>query len=167
MNELSSNVKQYHLRRAEQLEKIAPVGPVLLRLTVGAVFISSGWGKLQDVDKVAEFFSELGIIAPHWNAVFVACVELFGGIALSLGLGTRAAAFPLAMTMIVAIWTALLPDVSSPLELVGLNEFIYCTIFVSLLCTGGGRWSLDHWITQRLLRHQSSAAPAPLTVSRT
>ena len=35
--------------------------PLLIRLCLAAVFIPSGWGKLHDLQKVTEFFAELGI----------------------------------------------------------------------------------------------------------
>lgn len=128
----------------------ANVSPLLVRMVLATVFISSGYGKLNDLDKVTEFFTELGIIAPGINAVIVASVEFFGGLCIAVGLVTRLAALPLAMTMVVAIATALLPDVTGLVELAGLSEFAYLVMFLSLTLTGPGRWSLDHLILERL-----------------
>lgn len=167
MYPLLSNVTSIYLRNRTRFQFIDSFGPLLLRVTVGVVFAASGWGKLGDLDKVAEFFSELGIAAPRFNALLVACTECFGGIALVLGLMTRLAAVPLAITMLVAIGTALLPDVSSLIDLFGLNEFIYLVVLTNLALTGPGRWSLDHWLGERVftLAGQRARAASTLTAS--
>lgn len=123
---------------------LLPLSPLLVRLTLGVVFIGSGWGKLSDLDRVTEFFTELGIVAPRLNAGVVATVELGGGALVAVGLGTRLAALPLAFTMVVALSTALAPDISGVAELVGLSEFTYLVMFLTLALGGPGRWSLDH-----------------------
>ena len=150
MNDLVSNVARLHSRAQSSTQVMANLGPLLIRLTVGAVFIGSGFGKLDDLDKVTDFFTELGIVAPGLNATVVAYAELLGGMALTVGLATRLAALPLAMTMVVAILTALLPDVSSVFELVALSEFAYLVMFVSLALTGPGRWSVDHLLVLKM-----------------
>jgi uncharacterized membrane protein YphA (DoxX/SURF4 family) len=38
------------------------------RLTVGVLFVSTGWGKVHNLEKVASFFGELGIPMPALNA---------------------------------------------------------------------------------------------------
>src|ERR1051325_9033505 len=43
---------------------------LLSRLTIGGVFIQSGWGKLHHLDKVVQFFTSLGIPAPQIQAPF-------------------------------------------------------------------------------------------------
>src|SRR2546429_158435 len=45
-------------------ERLSFLGPTLARLTLGVVFIGTGWGKLHGLDKVTDFFTELGIPAP-------------------------------------------------------------------------------------------------------
>ena len=44
------------------------------------------------------------------QAPFVVAVEMFGGLGLMLGLGTRIAAMMLSGTMVVALATAAIPD---------------------------------------------------------
>lgn len=41
-------------------------------------FMQTGWGKLNDIGKVVQFFTTLGIPAPALNAYFVSALE-FGG----------------------------------------------------------------------------------------
>ncbi len=82
-------------------------GITVLRVVVGIVFLAHGGQKLfvWGVANVAEFFAQVGIPAPMLTAGVVAIVEFLGGIALLLGLFTRWAAIPLAITMVGAIIT--------------------------------------------------------------
>src|ERR1700722_15301257 len=78
--------------------------PFLLavRLYWGWQFMQTGWGKLTDIGKVVQFFTDLGIPAPAVNAYFVSALEFGGGMLLILGIGSRLTALPLAVDMIVA-----------------------------------------------------------------
>src|SRR5262245_65088711 len=84
---------------------------LLVRVVLAAVFIPSGWGKLQDLDKVTGFFTKLGIPYPHFTATLVGTCELVAGVFILFGLLTRAAVIPLMITMGVAIATARMSDV--------------------------------------------------------
>jgi putative oxidoreductase len=59
--------------------KLDWVAPLVARITLGVLFVSTGWGKVHDLDKVTGFFTDLGIPMPHLNAVMVSFVELIGG----------------------------------------------------------------------------------------
>src|SRR5262252_2933481 len=80
-------------------ERAQFVGPLLARVTLGVLFMSTGWGKVHSIPKVTEFFTELGIPAPGFNAVLVSWTELIGGALVFLGFGSRLAAVPLAISM--------------------------------------------------------------------
>lgn len=83
------------------------LAPLLLRIFLAPIFIIAGYGKLTALDNTAYFFGEmLGLPAPMFMAVMAGATELFGGIALLLGLATRWFALPLIMTMVVAAGTA-------------------------------------------------------------
>lgn len=121
-------------------------GPLLARLTVGYVFMLTGWGKLQHLDRVTEYFGSLGIPAPHILTPFVSGLECFGGLFLILGIFTRVSAGGLAVTMIVAIITAKWSEVDSLHTLLGFEETLYLVIFTWLAISGAGKISLDHRI---------------------
>jgi len=123
--------------------RVQPVGPLLARLTVGVVFIGTGWGKLHTLPDVTEFFASLHIPAPGLNARVVACTEFFGGILVLLGLFTRLAALPLAFSMLIAILTAKRGDIDGLTSLVGFEEWSYLVLFLWLAVAGGGPLSLD------------------------
>ncbi len=122
----------------------------LSRLTVGGVFLQSGWGKLHNLDGVTQFFVSLGIPAAHLQAPLVAGIEFGGGLLLLLGLATRVAAAPLIGVMAVAIGTALWADVEALSDLFALTEFGYVVILAGLVVFGGGALSLDALIRRRI-----------------
>jgi putative oxidoreductase len=119
------------------------LSPTVARLTVGLVFFQSGWGKLHDLEKVTGFFTELGIPAPHFQAILASTSEFVCGGLLLLGLATRFAVVPLLITMCVAIRTALWDQVSGLSSLVGLLEFSYIALLLYLGTDGPGPLSLD------------------------
>src|SRR2546426_11300452 len=80
-------------------------GLVPLRLVVGLVFAVHGAQKLFvfGLGGAAGFMAKVGIPLPSVAAVVVMAVEILGGVALILGLGTPLAAPLLALQMVVAI----------------------------------------------------------------
>jgi len=149
-------------RALSLLDKLQWLGPLLVRISLASVFIVTGWGKLHNLPKVTGYFTELGIPMPAFNAGMVSCIELFGGTLLLLGLFTRFAAVPMALSMTVAILTAKLGEVDGVASFFAFNEFLYLACFVWLLVAGAGAVSLDRLLwkrwTQSLPGRQSSAA---------
>jgi putative oxidoreductase len=135
-------------RSLSRLRTLGWIGPLIVRLTLGLVFLTTGWGKLHNLDNVTQFFDSLHIPAPHANAVFVSSVELVGGLLLLLGLGTRVAAMLLVGVMTVAIWTAKLPVLHGAVDLVNTIELAYLAAFVWLLFAGAGKASADHLLSR-------------------
>src|ERR1700728_510133 len=122
------------------------LAPLFARITVGWVFLWSGWGKLNDLPQVTENFIGWGIPFPHILTPFVSGVEFFGGLFLLFGVLTRISAGALGVTMIVAIVSAKWADVDSLETLLGFDETEYLALFLWLAIAGAGRFSLDHWL---------------------
>jgi putative oxidoreductase len=125
------------------LERVQWLGPLLVRLSLGGVFITSGWGKLHNLGQVTSFFTELGIPFPGFNATLASSTELIGGVLILVGLVTRFAAIPLIFIMLVAIATAKRPEIDGVATLLSFIEFTYIAGFAWLLVSGPGRASLD------------------------
>ncbi|HEY4106118.1 MAG TPA: DoxX family protein [Polyangiaceae bacterium] len=142
---------KYRALALKPLERVAWLAPLLGRLAVGLLFLSTGWGKVHSLDKVTQFFIKLGIPAPGLNAVVVGYSELICGGLLVIGLCTRLATVPLIVSMIVAILTAKLPDIHGVFDLVGADEFTYLCVLVMLLVIGPGAFSLDEILARRVL----------------
>ena len=122
---------------------LAWLGPLFARLTVGWVFLWSGWGKLHNLPQVTENFVGWGIPWPHFFTPLTSGIEFFGGLFLLLGLLTRISAGALCVTMIVAIRAAKWGDVDSLETLLGFDETAYLALFLWLAIAGAGPLSLD------------------------
>ena len=77
------------------------LGQLVLRVTLGSVFLVHGIQKLSNMEGTIGFFGMLGFSA--FMAWVVALVETIGGVAVILGIGTRVAASLLAIIMLVVI----------------------------------------------------------------
>ena len=117
--------------------------PLFARIVVGWVFLWSGWGKLNALERITQNFVEWGVPFPRIMTPFVSGVEFFGGLLLLLGLFTRIAAVPLVIVMIVAIISAKWVDVDSLETLLGFEEVSYMALFGWLAVAGPGPISLD------------------------
>ena len=124
--------------------------PTVARLTIGVVFVQTGWGKLHSLPKVIGFFQELGIPAPQLQAPLVATVEFVCGGLILIGLFTRVATLPLIVTMTVAIATAKRGDIHGLFDLVGFDEFTYLCILLIIAILGPGTVSFDELAVRRL-----------------
>src|ERR1700756_2125350 len=125
---------------------LAWLAPLFARITVGWVFLWSGWGKLNNLPQVTENFISWGIPFPHVLTPFVSGVEFFGGLFLLLGFLTRISAGALGIVMIVAIRAAKWGDVDSLETLLGFDEFEYLALFLWLAIAGPGVVSVDAWL---------------------
>lgn len=143
-------IESLRVRALDELEKLQWLAPLLGRLAVGLVFMSTGWGKVHSIEKVTGFFTSLGIPAPHFNAILVGYSELLCGTALVLGLLARLATLPLIVSMIVAILTAKRPELHNVFDLVGFDEFTYLVVLVMIALLGPGALSLDAMLVKRL-----------------
>jgi putative oxidoreductase len=151
MNALVDLLVGWPQRVARHLEWLAPL---FARITVGYVFLLSGWGKLNNLPFVEENFVKWGIPAPHILTPFVSGVEFFGGLFLILGLLTRISAGALGVVMIVAIRSAKWEDVDSLDTLLGFDETLYLAIFLWLAIAGAGAVSLDRLLERSLVRRR-------------
>ena len=128
------------------------LGPLFARITVGYVFMLSGWGKLNNLPQITENFIGWGVPFPRLLTPLTSGIELFGGVFLLLGLLTRISAGALGVTMIVAIKAAKWGDVDSLETLLGFDEFEYLALFLWLSIAGAGPISLDAPISRWLAR---------------
>jgi putative oxidoreductase len=88
----------------------APAAVILIRLMVGAVFLSEGIQKFLFPDENGPGrFAKIGIPSPDVMAPFVGVVEIVCGALILLGFLTRLAAIPLLVNMLVAIVSTKIP----------------------------------------------------------
>jgi putative oxidoreductase len=146
--------------------------PLLLfvRLYWGFQFMQAGWGKLHNLAHVAGFFTSLGIPAPGPTALFVACVEFFGGVLLMLGLASRLAGLVLTGNMLVAYVTAerpaLLDVFSDPGTFYQALPFTFLFAALLVLIFGPGWFALDTLIARRCMPQTGEPEQSPHVAQR-
>jgi len=137
----------------------APKATLLIRLMAGGVFLSEGILKFVYKNQGVGRFTKIGIPAPHVTAVFVALLEIVGGILLMTGFLTRLISVPFVIEMLVAIASTKIALYlgTSPLPLppapptVGIwavlheirSDYAQIMSVLFLGIVGPGRWSLD------------------------
>ena len=123
---------------------------LVARLTVGVLFVSTGWGKVNNLAKVTDFFTELAIPMPGLNAVLASYAELICGFLLVIGLASRLASVPLVVTMVIAILTAKRSELHSVPDLFGFVEWTYLVILLVIFALGPGKIALDTLLQRRI-----------------
>lgn len=139
--------------------------PLLLavRLIWGWQFTLTGWGKLQHLSHVRDFFASLGIPAPGIMAPAIATLEFVGGILLILGLATRITGLLLACNMFTAYLTTERHALGTlftndPSKFYNADPFTFLMTALVVLAFGAGVFSLDSVIGRwRSGRAQSRA----------
>jgi len=127
---------------------------VLIRLVVGAVFLTEGIQKfLFPAALGVGRFAKIGIPWPGVSAPFDAVFEIGCGVLVLLGLATRWAAIPLIIDMLVAIATTKLPMLAKSgfwnMAHEARTDWSMLLGALFLLVVGGGAWSLDARVTRR------------------
>jgi putative oxidoreductase len=155
MSKASSLVVEIRILILVVSQKLNWLPPLLARISVGILFLTSGWGKLHNLPKIIDFFTQLGIPHPELQAPFVATTEFVCGALVLIGLGTRIASIPLIITMIVALITAKKADIEGVSSLFIQSEYLLIVIFVWLAISGPGKIALDHLIAQKFEKSKS------------
>ena len=126
---------------------------LVIRLYWGVAFAQTGWGKLMNLDRTAEFFGGLGLPLPKLNAIMAGATECGGGILLALGLFARPVSVPLIFTMLVAYATAdkeaLLAIATDPEQFLSAAPFLFLLASLLVLAFGPGKLSLDHLFARK------------------
>ena len=130
------------------VESNAPRSVILIRLIVGAVFLSEGIQKfLYSAELGAGRFVKIGIPFPQILGPFVGVTEIVCGTLILLGLLTRLAAIPLIINMLVAISSTKIPILLKSgfwsMAHESRTDFAMLLGSIFLLITGAGMWSLD------------------------
>jgi len=124
---------------------------ILIRLMVGAVFLSEGIQKfLFPAIRGAGRFEKIGLPSPEFLGAFVGSFEIICGILILLGLLTRLASIPTLIIMLVAIATTKSEVFINEgfWELLHGSRTDWAMLLgsVFLIIKGGGRWSFDSLI---------------------
>jgi putative oxidoreductase len=122
----------------------------VLRIVAGLIFLSAGTMKMFGYPPPPigsppmppfNLMSEIGLAG---------ILEVFGGLAIVLGVLTRPVAFLLAGEMAVAYFQFHAPQALFPITNGGMPAVLFCFIFLYLMVAGAGSWSIDALISRRL-----------------
>jgi putative oxidoreductase len=128
----------------------------VLRIVIGVVFVMHGYQKLfvYGPAGVTDAMGKMGIPFPAVSAWLASLAEFGGGLAFLLGFGTRLAAIPLAVTMLVALFKVHLTN-GFFLDKQGF-EYVLTLLggIVALGLLGSGAWSVDGLLGKRKARDE-------------
>jgi uncharacterized membrane protein YphA (DoxX/SURF4 family) len=121
---------------------------ILIRLTVGLVFLTEGIQKYLFPDLLGTGrFTTIGFSNPAFWAYFTGTFEIICGTLIILGLITRVASIPLIIIMITAFISTKIPILVHkgfwPWAHEYRTDFAMTLLLIYLLIYGSGIWSVD------------------------
>jgi putative oxidoreductase len=137
--------------------------PIPLRLIVGYGFMEHGFAKLaRGPEAFATILHDIGVPAHHFMAWITVLVEVLGGLAVILGAFVTLASIPMAVILLVAIFTVHLPYGFSSITLLAVTaagaqfgqpgyetDLLYLACLAALVLGGSGPLAIDGLIRKR------------------
>ncbi|MDP1719353.1 MAG: DoxX family protein [bacterium] len=119
--------------------------PLLIaRVVIAAIFLAHGWPKIKNLKQNAHNFGMMGFKPGAFWGTVVAFTEVFGGLAILVGIATPFAGFALVIDMLVAtLW-----KLKKGMKLIGgyeLDLIILATCLI-LAIAGPGIFSLHSYL---------------------
>jgi putative oxidoreductase len=133
----------------DALNRYQPQALAVLRIVTALCFMAHGTQKMfgfpaQMGGGGFDLFSLMGLAA---------VLEVFGGLAILLGVFTRPVAFILAGQMAYAFWFVHVPMMGQgniiPVANGGDGAVLFCFVFLYLVFAGPGAWSVDEVMKSR------------------
>jgi putative oxidoreductase len=128
---------------ARSLDRLAPYVLSILRIMAALLFLEHGMSKLFGFPSP---MPPPPVLTMEW---FAAIIEFAGGVLVTLGLFTRAAAFIMAGEMAVGYFLFHAPQGFFPYLNHGELAVMYCFVFLYLVFAGAGPWSIDALIWRK------------------
>ena len=136
-----------------------------LRLIIGYGFMEHGYAKLaRGPDNFANILHALGMPAAKLLSWATILVELLGGFSVLVGAFVPLASIPMAIVLLVAIFTVHLPNGFSSIKLQSVTatgahfgqpgyetDLLYLAGLVALVLAGSGPFALDQLLLRRRL----------------
>ena len=138
--------------------------PVPLRLILGYGFMEHGFAKLaRGPEAFATILHAIGVPAPHLMAWSTILIEVLGGLAVILGAFVTLVSVPMAVVLLVAIFTVHLPYGFSSIKLMAVTaagaqfgppgyetDVLYLACLAALVLGGSGPLAADGLIRKRM-----------------
>ena len=137
--------------------------PFPLRLIAGYGFLEHGYAKLtHGPEQFAAILHALSVPSPQLMAWATIIVELLGGLAVVLGAFIPLASIPMAMILLVAMFTVHFQYGFSSIKIQAVTaagaqfgppgcevDLLYIACLAALVLGGSGPLSIDHFLTKR------------------
>jgi putative oxidoreductase len=149
----------YRRLMASQLARWAPLP---LRLIVGYGFAEHGFAKLLRGDNFAGLLHAMGLPMPHLLAWITILTEIAGGILVLAGALVPLVSIPMAIVLLVAIFTVHLPYGFSSIKLQEITptgaqfgppgyetDLLYLACLAALVMGGSGPLAVDSWLLRK------------------
>ena len=147
-------------------------GPIPIRMILGVGFMVHGWAKWsRGPAAFAELLKLAHVPLPLANAWLVTLLEIFGGLALLLGVFVTIVSIPLILSMLGAMFTVNIKYGFSAVNTIGLTvggpqfgppgyeiNLLYIAGLVVLILGGAGPFSIDALRSRRRQRHLRAKA---------
>ncbi|HYL62839.1 MAG TPA: DoxX family protein [Candidatus Methylomirabilis sp.] len=147
MSKLLTTLRSWHGKFFHFVDYLQHPFLLFVRLYWGIQLLQSGWGKLHHLDNVTDYFTTLNLPMPHQMAIFISCIEFFGGLFLALGLLSRVTCVVLTINLIMAYVIgdreALLSIFSNPDKFTAAAPYVFLIASLIVLVFGPGIFSLD------------------------
>jgi putative oxidoreductase len=148
--------------------KLAGFAPLPLRLIAGYGFMAHGYAKLmKGPDAFVAIVHAMGVPEPFFMAWLTIMVELLGGLAVLLGAFVVPASVPMAVVLLVAIFSVHLPFGFTSIKLLAITasgpqfgppgyetDLLYLACLAALVMGGSGPWAADTVIAGWLRRRR-------------
>jgi putative oxidoreductase len=139
--------------------------PIPLRLIVGYGFMEHGFAKLaRGPEAFATILHAIGVPAPYLVAWSTILIEVFGGLAVILGAFVTLVSVPMAVVLLVAMFTVHLPYGFSSIKLLAVTaagaqfgqpgyetDLLYLACLAALVLGGSGPLAVDGWVRKRVI----------------
>jgi putative oxidoreductase len=141
-----------------------------LRLIVGYGFMAHGYAKIaKGPDHFFAILHALGVPAPEVMGWATILIELFGGFAVLTGAFVVLASLPLAVTLVVAMFTVHLPYGFSSIKLQAVTaagaqfgppgyelDLLYLACLATLVLSGSGPLSVDGILVRKIEKRSNT-----------
>lgn len=117
----------------------------VFRIVAALIFVSSGTMKMFGVPAGPP---DMPAFDPLTQMGIGGILEVFGGLAVAVGLFTRPVSFVLSGMMAVAYFQFHAPQAFFPTSNGGIPAILYCFLFLYLTFAGAGPWSVDAMIAR-------------------
>jgi putative oxidoreductase len=142
-------MKNFLLLSKSPAEELSSVALLFLRVAVGFLMITHGWGKLQNFEAISAAFPDPLGVGIKTSLLLAIGAEFFASVFVILGLLTRLSLIPLMFTMGMVFFVI---HANDPLQTKEL-ALVYLVTYIFLFIKGPGKFSLDNFVLGKLFKN--------------